>query len=272
MFKIGEFSKLVRVSPRMLRHYEKCGLFHPAEVDKFSGYRFYSAGQIPLLSRIVALRDVGFPIEEISEILPYFENATYMSEVLRAQMASVQQSIDAEQKKLELLMNLSDTVRKEHNIMVFEVEIKKLASVKVLSLRGIIPQYRDEYQLWEKLGQFVHENKVAVSGCGYSTFFDEEYKEVDPDVEIAIPVEKLGESKGEFVYQEYPEIPQAATLRFSGAFDGGYDTACEKLAMWLEENGYVFAGRLRGYTITGPHETDDPANWMTELQVPVEKK
>ena len=51
MFKIGEFSQLVRVSPRMLRHYEKCGLLYPAEIDPYTGYRQYSAGQIPLLSR-----------------------------------------------------------------------------------------------------------------------------------------------------------------------------------------------------------------------------
>ena len=65
MFKIGEFSKLVRVSPRMLRHYEKCGILYPAEIDKFTGYRGYSAGQIPLVQRIITLRDMGFSIEEI---------------------------------------------------------------------------------------------------------------------------------------------------------------------------------------------------------------
>ena len=60
LFKIGEFSKLVRVSPRMLRHYEKCGLLNPAEIDRFTGYRQYSAAQIPLLTNIVTLRDLGF--------------------------------------------------------------------------------------------------------------------------------------------------------------------------------------------------------------------
>jgi len=78
LFKIGDFSKLVRVSPRMLRHYEKCGLLYPAEIDRFTGYRQYSAAQIPLLTNIVTLRDMGFSIDEIGDILPRFDDYAYM--------------------------------------------------------------------------------------------------------------------------------------------------------------------------------------------------
>ena len=272
MFKIGEFSKLVRVSPRMLRHYEKCGLFHPAEIDRFTGYRQYSAGQIPLLTNIVTLRDMGFSIDEIGDILPRFDDPAYMDGVLRAKMATVKSTIEAEQERLELLMRMSDTMRKERNIMVFEVKLEKLPAVKVLSLRGIIPHYRDEGLLWEKLGRHIAENQIPCHSDGYSTYFDEEYKETDPDVEIAVPVDAPGESKGKFVFKEYPEIAQAATVRFSGPFDGGYDAASEKLATWMEENGYTFAGHLRGHVIVSPDENSSPENWLTELQAPVEKK
>ena len=156
--------------------------------------------------------------------------------------------------------------------MVHEIQLQKLPSIKVLSLRGIIPQYRDEGILWDRLGAYIGEKQIAISGGGYSTYFDEEYKEIDPDVEIAVPVELLGESEGEFVYKEYPEIPLAAIVRFSGPFDGGYDAACEKLANWMEKNGYIFAGHLRGHVIVSSHEDSKPDNWLTELQAPVVKK
>ena len=155
--------------------------------------------------------------------------------------------------------------------MVFEVKIQKLPSVKVLSLRGIIPHYRDENILWEKLGTYIGEKQINILSGGYSTYYDEEYKETDPDVEIAVPVDALGVNEGEFIYREYPEIPQAATVRFSGPFDGGYDAACEKLAGWMEEHGYIFAGPLRGHVIVSPDEDSKPENWLTELQAPVEK-
>lgn len=272
MFKIGEFSKLVRVSPRMLRHWEKCGLLYPAEVDKITGYRAYSAGQIPLLTNIVALRDVGFSIDEIGDILPRLNDAAYMDGVLRAKMGSVQLAIDAEYQKLEKLMQMSDTMKKERFNMVYEIELKKLPAVKVISLRGIIPHYRDEGTLWEKLGKYTGENQIPCHRDGYSTYFDEEYKETNPDVEIAIPVDELGKSSGEFVYKEYDEISLAATVRFSGPFDGGYDAACEKLASWMEINGYVFAGCLRGHVIISPDDEPNPEKWLTELQAPVTKK
>ena len=105
MFKIGEFSRLVRVSPRMLRHYEKCGLFFPAEIDRYTGYRLYSAGQIPLLGKIVMLRDMGFSINEIGDILPNMDNRAHMDKVLREKTASVKSAIKAEQQKLSTVFD-----------------------------------------------------------------------------------------------------------------------------------------------------------------------
>ena len=271
MFKIGEFSKLVRVSPRMLRHYEKCGLLYPAGIDKFTGYRQYSASQIPLLTNIVLLRDVGFSIDEIGDILPHMDDKVYMEKILRAKAVSVKAMIDAEQNKYDLLIQMSDSVRKERNVMAYDVKLEKLPSVKVLTLRGTIPHYRDEGILWEKLGKFIDETRIECHSGGYSTYFDEEYKEENPDVEIAIPVDVLGTNRDEFIFKEYTEIELAATVRFSGPFDGGYDAACAKLAEWMEQNNYTFAGPLRGHVIEMP-EFSNPESGLTELQAPVLKR
>lgn len=271
MFKIGEFSRLVRVSPRMLRHYEKCGLLIPAEIDRFTGYRSYSAGQIPLLMNIVMLRDMGFSIDETADILPRLEDAAYMDSVVRAKSASVQQSIEVEQHKLSKLMQLSDRLKEECKSMVYDVELKALPSVKVIALRGIIPAYDQEELLWHKLGAFMAKNGIACETGGYSIYHDEDYKESDVDVEIAVPVTALGNSQGEFVYKELDGIPQAATVRFSGPYDG-YQAASEKLAAWLEQNDYEFTGQLRGYAIVMPNGSNSPEDYLTELQVPVRKR
>ncbi len=66
MFKIGEFSKLTQVSARMLRYYDETGLLKPAVVDSWTGYRMYSAKQIPVLNKIIYLRDSGFNRAEIA--------------------------------------------------------------------------------------------------------------------------------------------------------------------------------------------------------------
>lgn len=67
--KIGEFSVLGRVSVRMLRHYEKRGLLVPAETDSFTSYRYYTLDQLPRLNRIIALKELGFSLEQVGGIL-----------------------------------------------------------------------------------------------------------------------------------------------------------------------------------------------------------
>ena len=63
MYTIGAFAAIGRISVRMLRHYDAIGLLEPAEVDAWSGYRRYSPTQIGPLTRILALKDLGFPHE-----------------------------------------------------------------------------------------------------------------------------------------------------------------------------------------------------------------
>lgn len=59
MFKIGDFSRLSQVSVRMPRHYDKLGLLTPSQIDKWTGYRYYTIDQLPRLNRIVVLNDLG---------------------------------------------------------------------------------------------------------------------------------------------------------------------------------------------------------------------
>ena len=267
MFKIGAFSKLVKVSARMLRHYEKCGLLQPKEVDRFTGYRMYSATQIPLLMRIVTLRDMGFGVEEIAKILPQFHDHAAMKQALEQKQHEIHATITAEQNKLEKIAAISGNFEKEYFSMVYDVELKSLKAEKVLSLRETIPAEQEE-ALWAKLWTFVAENNVEHTGGGYSTYYGDEYEEHAVDTEIAVPVSQLEQDKNGFQYKELPTIPQAATVRFSGSYEG-YGPAMEKLALWVEQNDYAICGPVRGFAIAAPTDVASPDEYMTELQVPV---
>lgn len=269
MFKIGEFSKLVRVSARMLRYYEKCGLLQPAEIDRFTGYRMYSASQIPLLSRITALRDMGFGVEEINEILPQFDNFKLMKESLERKSREIRSAIAAEQNRLEKIAAMSGILERERVNVIYDVELKSLKAEKVLSLRETIPAENEE-QLWDKLWTCIKQNNISHTAGGYSIYHGDEYEESDVDTEIAVPVTEFGKDIEGFKYKELPAIPQTATIRFSGSYEG-YAGAMEKLALWVEQNGYVFDGSVRGFAIASPTDTSSPDDYMTELQVPVKK-
>ena len=74
MLKIGEFSKLSRISVRMLRHYDEIGLLKPAEIDRFTDYRYYREDQLPAAGRIAALKDMGFSLADIVRILEVYDD------------------------------------------------------------------------------------------------------------------------------------------------------------------------------------------------------
>ena len=138
-----------------------------------------------------------------------------------------------------------------------------------MSLRETIPAEKEE-ELWEKLWAFIVQNKVAHLSGGYSTYHGDEYEETDVDTEISVPVSEFGENKDGFEYKELAAIPSAATVRFSGSYEN-YVPAMEKLALWIEQNGYEISGSVRGFAIASPTDVQSPDQYMTELQVPVRK-
>lgn len=67
--KIGEFAKVCNTKISVLRHYDKQNLLKPVLIDKFSGYRYYSQEQITIFYRITALKQAGFSLSEITELI-----------------------------------------------------------------------------------------------------------------------------------------------------------------------------------------------------------
>src|SRR5690242_17656087 len=100
MFKIGDFSKLCRVPTSMLRYYADLGILEPAHIDKFTGYRYYTADQIPPLNRILALRDLGLSLEQIKIMLHEDLPPEEFRGMLRLKRAEIEQHVQEEQARL----------------------------------------------------------------------------------------------------------------------------------------------------------------------------
>lgn len=69
MYRIGEFSEKNKVSIKTLRYYDEIGLFKPQIIDKLTGYRYYDESQEKVFTYIVMLKDMGFSLEEIKNII-----------------------------------------------------------------------------------------------------------------------------------------------------------------------------------------------------------
>lgn len=80
---IGLASKASSVSQRMIRHYEKIGLV-PAAPRGESGYRDYSDADVYRLRFIANARDLGFPIEEIGDLLSLWSDRDCSSDEVKS--------------------------------------------------------------------------------------------------------------------------------------------------------------------------------------------
>lgn len=269
------FSQLVRVSPRMLRHYEKCGLFYPAEIDKINGYRLYSASQIPLILRIVALRDAGFSIQEIGDILEDFEEQSNTQKILQVKSRAIQEGIALEMKKLDLLNKMYERIEKgNYTTTCGEVILKKVPCVKVLSLREMISDYSYQEALWEKMFTYIGENNLynIIEDDIIVIYHETEYKEQDINIEIVVPVKEMRKSTGNFIFKELEPIALAASVICEGAYDKTLPEGEAMLAQWIEDNGYEIIGSERAYGLRHPGNEQDPHKYQTEIQFPIAKK
>lgn len=272
MYRIGEFSQIIRVSPRMLRHYEKCGLFYPAEIDKVNGYRLYSASQIPLLIKIISFKEMGFSINEISTHIESFGENGYLEGVLQNKSQEIQASIEEEFKKIERLVATLERVDKGNfTVTCQDVVIKEIPRIKVLSLREVVPDFSYQETLWEKLYSYIHKMDYysILEDHVLTIYHDLEFKEENVDIEIAIVIKELKDSNSEFIFKELEEISYAATVICNGSYDKVLPEGEAHLATWIEENGYKIVGCERAYCISHPGNEEDMNNFQTQIQFPI---
>ena len=251
MLKIGEFSKLSRVSVRMLRYYDAIGLLKPAETDRFTDYRYYSEAQLPVVCRITALRDMGFPLAEVRALL-------------EAQREAVSQ-------QLRLLDSARRRLRKEES-MNYNVTIRTLPERYAATCRMTIPCYEEERRVWHVLCQETDPLPLIPSDPCYCcvAFLDGEFKERDVTVEAQKTV------KGRYADTEHVKFRTLPAVTYAGCtFQGGYEQMNDvtaALTAWIEANGYAYDGPMFDIYHVSPHETDDPAQFVTEVCYPVRKK
>lgn len=157
MFRIGEFSRLAMVSVRMLRHYDEIGLLTPNTVDPYTGYRYYSAGQLGTVSRIQLLREMGVSLGEIKKLFDDMQQLNEQQQIQQIQtILTLQQSLLKQQlmsanHKLSLVQSALDRLRKEQTMKRFHVEKKVFPAMQVAAVRDILPSYADEHQLWMQM-------------------------------------------------------------------------------------------------------------------------
>jgi DNA-binding transcriptional MerR regulator/predicted transcriptional regulator YdeE len=267
MFKIGEFSKLSQVTVKTLRYYDESGLLKPAEVDRFTNYRYYSASQLPRLNRILALKDLGLALDQIAQLLEDDLSPDQIRGILRLKQVEIQQQVQEEQARLARVEQRLRQIEQEETMPSQEVVLKNVPAHPVASVRDIAPAYSAAGQFLGEIFAYLGQHRINPVGPPMSIYHDPEYRERDVDVEAAVPIAGTV-PEGERVKVYTLPATEMACIVHQGSFDAISGTYGQLMG-WVESNGYHIVGPPREVYVQ--FQEDDPSGNITEIQLPVEK-
>ncbi|MYX15769.1 MerR family transcriptional regulator [Streptomyces sp. SID8374] len=274
MFTIGDFARYGRVSRRMLRHYDAIGLLRPDRTDPATGYRFYGAAQLARLNRIIALKDLGFTLQQVREILDERVGPKELRGMLRLRRAELAEAVAAATARLAQVEARLRSIESEGHMPADDVVIKTVPAVRVAELTGTAASYEPQDigpvigPLYEELFPPLEAAGIRPTGPGIARYEDAPEGGgaivVHAGVTVSAPVGPVGGSGVRVV--ELPPF-EAATIVHRGAMDDVLPTA-QTLARRLDANGYRSTGYAREVSLEC---TEDRSEWVTELQEPVAK-
>lgn len=269
MLKIGEFSKLSRVSIRMLRHYDDIGLLKSAEIDPFTGYRYYEVDQLLVIGRITSLKDMGFKLSDIIRILDTYDDINVLEAYLNTRREEVEAIYNETAYQRMLLDTAISRLRKEEN-MNYNVSIKTIPERYAATVHMVIPHYEDEGMVWQVMCEETeHLNLVHDEPCLVAaSFLDDEFKEENVEL-IAWKTVKGNYPDTEHVkFKILPEV-KVASCTIKGSYDQ-MNNCYAAIIGWVNENGFKCAGPMFNIYHVSPYETQNPDEFVTEVCYPIE--
>ncbi|HEV2528817.1 MAG TPA: MerR family transcriptional regulator [Thermomicrobiales bacterium] len=283
MLRIGEFSRLAQISIRMLRHYDAIGILRPAGIDDQTGYRYYSIDQLSRLNRILALRDLGLSLGQITRLLADDLPVAEFHGMLAIRRADLERQLKEGRLWLARVEARLRQIETEGKPSPYDVVVKDVPAQPIASTRAIVPDvsamamYR--CALYDELYEGLARNGIEPALPEYAFYHDVEYLDRDIDTETAvaisaIPGTPLRIGADRLTLRELPATPAMATVVHSGS---AYDIplAISALYTWVGANGLATSGPFREVHLFGrenDHVDRNPENlgaFVVELQVPL---
>ncbi len=272
MFSIGEFSRIARATPRQLRHYEALGLFQPERIDPETGYRFYSALQLPRLNRIIALKDLGLTLPQIRRLLDANISAEEIRGMLTMRKAQIEQTLREEQERMRSIETRIFQVE-EQGFLTDDVVLKSIPSRNFLSLRQVVSSKEQGFSLITQILHFLPRlTRRGVSGQLALLFPQESFETENIDVEMGFmfdeeALEPVTLSDGQVMtVRALPAVENMATMIHIGT--AHHESYYGTLGIWIEQNRYQLTGPGREVFIE-PLQPARLEEAVIEIQLPV---
>ncbi|HXD11799.1 MAG TPA: MerR family transcriptional regulator [Anaerolineales bacterium] len=271
MIKIGNFARLSQVSVVTLRYYDEMDLLKPVKVDTLTGYRFYSADQLPRLNRILALKDLGFSLDQIKLMLADGLSVEQLRSMLTMQRSEVEQRLVDEQERLYRIASRLRQIEMENKMPNYDVIVKTVPATLVASCRVTIPT---NDQVPQYLGPayteaYDHVRKQGAKDTGpcFALWHSPADVYENEDAEAVVPIDRPIKGSDKVKVYELPPTQVAAVIHQGNFAD--FTQGHAALLEWIDANGYKIVGPYREIYIR--HDHRQLADTTTEIQFPVEK-
>ena len=278
MFKIGDFSKLGQVSVRMLRHYDQLGLLKPDHIDKFTGYRYYTAGQLAHLNRIIFFKDLGFSLQQIKDLLSNNLPHDQLRGMLMMKQVELEREVQDSHARLAQVEARLQQIEQEGKPPPYEVTTKSAEEMVFAAVRQLVPtpQDMDYYckQMYTTLYSSLDDLGISPLYPEVTFYHNEEYPEKDLDVEAAVVVSEQYLNQApkhpHLKFRNAPAEKNVAALVYEGPFRN-VGSAVLVLLNWIGINEWIISGPVRELHLSGPAhikgEVQEKA--VLELQIPI---
>jgi DNA-binding transcriptional MerR regulator len=268
MLPIGQFSRFVGLSIRMLRHYGEHGVLGPARTDPDTGYRYYTVAQMYEAARIRELRDVGMPVAAIATLVRSAGDPAALAAALDAQRTQLVDDATRTERRLadidRLIRSLTETAMSP--TAPTTLARRTIPAHTIVALRTTVPTYADEGPLWGRLMPAAMAAGAQPMGAGV-TYHDTEFRETDCDVEIWLQVASPVSVAAPLTCRTVPD-QEVATTMLHGPYEG-FGAAAMGLGEAMVADGLTETGPMFSRYLVGPAQAPDPAAWVTEICIPI---
>jgi DNA-binding transcriptional MerR regulator len=277
LFKIGDFARLTQVSAKTLRYYDDIGLFKPMHVDKFTGYRYYSFEQLPRLNRILALKDLGFSLENVRQMLNDNISVEELDGMLRLRRMELQQQINDSQARLEQVEARLLLIKQEGKMPDHEIVVKSVPAVKIASARELVPDpafMRERCMALNAAAyKLIEHTKLETSGTSLAIYHSADENGIDVEMAYFVDSGAVGTTHEKATVRELPAVETMVSAVYRGSYDDFKAVTQLHVAIgkWIESNGYTIAGASREIYLQPPQNLGEGLVGVMELQYPVTK-
>ena len=272
---ITQLARLRNATTETLRHYDRIGLLKPAYVDPGTGYRYYSTEQVEVFDTIMDLRDMGLPLKEIQEFMNH-RNVENSYEILSKKADELRQEIAEKQKMLLQIEQKTTYINMVKNEKLFSLKQWRITHI---GKRSMVISRAKEKDLSDFICEFTRLRKnlsddfnVFGTNISGSLIDPGSFLHTGKERLLRYPALPYGICEEEIRYGELTELPETDYLV---CFGKGVLTAesseLTKIRRYLSENGYEVTGYLYERDIIDISLTNDPAEVIYRLEIPVRK-